>query len=216
MTDRPKDVPPDMPVSGLALEIGVATICRLALNTARRFAYPFAPALSRGLGVSLTAVTSIIALNQATAVIGILFGPLADRLGYRLMMFAGLGMLVLGMFSAGCLPFYGVVLTALFLAGLGKSLFDPAIQAYIGERVPFERRGLVIGMLEFSWAGSTLLGIPFISLLIDRLGWRSPFFALGGVGLLGIVVLKTVRSKDLTTPATHRTAPSASRCREAP
>ena len=207
MTDLPKDVPPDMPVSGLALEIGVATICRLALNTARRFAYPFAPALSRGLGVSLTAVTSIIALNQATAVIGILFGPLADRLGYRLMMFAGLGMLVLGMFSAGCLPFYGVVLTALFLAGLGKSLFDPAIQAYIGERVPFERRGLVIGMLEFSWAGSTLLGIPFISLLIDRLGWRSPFFALGGVGLLGIVVLKTVRSKDLTTPATHRTAP---------
>ncbi|MFC1811468.1 MFS transporter [Thermodesulfobacteriota bacterium] len=205
MPHRPKDVQNDMPVSGLALEIGVATICRLALNTARRFAYPFAPVLSRGLGVSLTSITSIIAVNQATAVIGIFFGPLADRLGYRLMMFVGLGMLVVGMFSAGCLPFYGVILTALFLAGLGKSLFDPALQAYIGERVPFERRGLVIGVLEFSWAGSTLLGIPLIALLIDRLGWRSPFFALGGVGLLGIVALKMVQSKDITKPAARRT-----------
>jgi predicted MFS family arabinose efflux permease len=154
----------------------------------------------------LTAITSVIAVNQATAVIGIFFGPLADRLGYRLMMFVGLGMLVAGMFSAGCLPFYGVVLTALFLAGLGKSLFDPAIQAYISERVAFERRGLIIGVLEFSWAGSTLIGIPLIALLIDRLGWRSPFFALGGVGLLGIVALKIVQPKDITKPAAHRTA----------
>ena len=206
MPHRSKNSQTDIPVSGLVLKIGVATICRLALNTARRFAYPFAPVLSRGLGVSLTAITSVIAVNQATAVIGIFFGPLADRLGYRLMMFVGMGMLVVGMFSAGCLPFYGVVLIAFFLAGLGKSLFDPAIQAYIGERVPFERRGLVIGMLEFSWAGSTLLGIPLIALIIDRLGWRSPFFALGSVGLLGIVALKIVLSKDITKPATHRTA----------
>ena len=36
---------------------------RIILNTARRFAYPFAPALSRGLDVPLTGVTSFIAVN---------------------------------------------------------------------------------------------------------------------------------------------------------
>ena len=54
---------------GLAWQSGAATLYRLVLNTARRFAYPFAPVLSRGLGVPLTAVTSLIAVNQATGVV---------------------------------------------------------------------------------------------------------------------------------------------------
>ncbi len=167
-------------VSRLTLSIVATTLSRLVLNTARRFAYPFAPALSRGLGVPLTAITSLIAVNQATAVLGLFFGPIADRLGYRLMMLTGMTLLVAGMFAGGLFPFYGVVLVALFLAGLGKSIFDPALQAYVSERVPFHRRGLAIGLLELSWAGSTLLGIPVIAVLIDRLGWRAPFFVMGG------------------------------------
>ena len=102
----------------LILKIVVVVVCRLVLSTARRFAYPFAPVLSRGLGVPLTAITSLIAINQATAVLGLFFGPIADRLGYRLMMLSGMTLLVAGMFAAGLFPFYGVVLVALFLAGL--------------------------------------------------------------------------------------------------
>jgi predicted MFS family arabinose efflux permease len=184
------------PVTQLTLIIVVTTLCRLVLNTARRFAYPFAPVLSRGLGVPLTAITSLIAVNQATSVLGVFFGPVADRLGYRLMMQAGMALLVVGMFAGGFLPFYGVILLALFLAGLGKSMFDPALQAFVGERVPFHRRGMVIGFLEFAWAGSTLLGIPAIALLIDRLGWRAPFFVMGGLGLLGILIIRVLIARD--------------------
>lgn len=194
-------------VSHLTLSIGVTTLCRLVLNTARRFAYPFAPALSRGLGVPLTAITSLIAINQATAVLGLFFGPIADRLGYRLMMIGGMTLLVAGMFAAGLFPFYSVVLVALFLAGMGKSIFDPALQAYVSERVPFHRRGLAIGFLEFSWAGSTLLGIPLIALLIDRLGWRAPFFAMGGLGILGILVLRIIVEKGRRRPAPGQAPP---------
>jgi predicted MFS family arabinose efflux permease len=113
------------------------------------------------------------------------------------MMLTGMALLVAGMFAGGFFPFYGVVLLALFLAGLGKSIFDPALQAYVGERVPFHRRGLVIGFLEFSWAGSTLLGIPAIALLIDRFGWRSPFFVMGGFGLLEILILRILIEKGV-------------------
>jgi predicted MFS family arabinose efflux permease len=182
-------------VSQLVLSIVATTLCRLVLNTARRFAYPFAPALSRGLGVPLTAITSLIAVNQATSVLGLFFGPVADRLGYRLMMLTGMALLAGGMFAGGFFPFYGVILVALFLAGLGKSIFDPALQAYISERVPFQRRGLAIGILEFAWAGSTLLGIPLIALLIDHLGWRAPFFVMGGLGMLGILALSVLIEK---------------------
>jgi predicted MFS family arabinose efflux permease len=186
-------------------KVGVAISCRLVLNTARRFAYPFAPVLSRGLNVPLTAVTALIAMNQATAIPGLIFGPLADRLGYRLMMLCGLGMLTFGMFSGGFFPFYWVVMAALFLAGLGKTVFDPAIQAYMSERVPFGRRGLVIGFLEFSWAGSTLVGIPLLGLAIEGWGWRAAFFVLGTLGLLGFGVLRFLISEGKTSgPAPQR------------
>lgn len=180
--------------------MGLAIFSRLLLNTARRFAYPFAPALSRGMEVPLTAVTSIIAANQITGVLGIFFGPFADRLGYKRMMLAAMGALTLGMFAAGMLPYFGVVMAALFLAGLGKTMFDPAIQAYIGERVPFDRRATVIGLSEFSWAGSTLLGVPMVGFLMGSFEWRAPFFALGGLGLLGMAVMAMAIPGDKTKP----------------
>jgi predicted MFS family arabinose efflux permease len=191
---------------GMAWKAGVAISCRLVLNTARRFAYPFAPVLSRGLKVPLTAVTLLIAINQATAIPGIVFGPLADRLGYRLMMLCGLGMLAVGMLTGGFLPVYWVVMAAVFFAGLGKTIFDPAIQAYVSERVPFQRRGLVIGFLEFSWAGSTLVGIPLLGLVIEGWGWRAAFFVLGGLGLLGFWVLRFLIPKGPKNKATHRSS----------
>ena len=178
------------PANGMLGPVIAATFSRLILNTARRFPYPFAPVLSRGMNVPLTAVTGLIAVNQVTGFLGIFFGPLADRFGYRLMMLGAVAMLVVGMFAAGFFPMYGVVLAALFLAGLGKTIFDPALQAYIGERVPYRRRGRIIGVLEVCWAGSTLVGIPLVAVLIDRMGWRSPFFMLGGLGLIGWLALR--------------------------
>ena len=208
MTDTSQNQHQDNSFSRLAWKAGAATLCRLVLNTARRFAYPFAPALSRGLGVHLTAVTSLIAINQATSIIGIFFGPLADRFGYRFMMLAGLVMLVVGMLIGGFLPFYSVILLAFFLAGLAKTMFDPALQAYVGERVPFQKRGLVIGLLEFSWAGSTLVGIPAIALLIDRLGWRAPFFVLGGLGIFGILAFVILIPRDIRKTDAHHNSSS--------
>jgi len=182
--------------SGFYSKAGTVIFSRIVLNTARRFVYPFAPALSRGLDVPLTAVTAAIGVNQATGILGMIFGPISDRLGYRLMMLVGMSMLVIGMFAAGILPMYATVLAALFLAGLAKNIFDAALQAYVGQQVPFAKRGMVIGLLELAWAGSTLIGIPVMGVVIDRLGWHAPFLVLGGAGLLGLVAIAIVIPRD--------------------
>jgi predicted MFS family arabinose efflux permease len=162
--------------------------------------------LSRGLDVPLAAVTSLIAVNQITSVLSLFFGPLGDRWGYRIMLLSGLVSLALGMLAAGFLPAYTTVLAALFLAGLGKSLFDPAIQAYVGRMVPYERRAMVIGIMEIAWAASSLVGIPLVGLLISRFGWRAPFFVLGVAGVLAVFVLALLipsnedRSRGATSP----------------
>ncbi len=180
------------PPRRLSLQLGAAATARLFINTARRFPYPFAPALSRGLGVPLPAITSLIAVNQATGILGPLLGSLGDRWGYRVMMLVGLAMLTVGMFTGGFVPIYSATLLALFLAGLGKNVFDPALQAYVGAKVPYHQRGRAIGFVELSWSGSSLIGIPLVGLLIDKLEWRSPFFVLGGLGLLSIIALRTL------------------------
>ncbi len=182
--------------STLFVPIVGTTFCRLLLNTARRFAYPFAPVLSRGLGVSLSAITSLIAINQVTSLLGALIGPLSDRLGYRKMMIAGMAMLATGMLAAAIFPIYAVVLVALLLAGLGKSIFDPALQAWVGNRVPYGRRARVMGIMETSWSASTLIGIPLVAILMDRYGWQSPFLVMGGLGCIGAVAMFFIIPND--------------------
>jgi DHA1 family inner membrane transport protein len=152
--------------------------------------------LSRGLGVSLPAVTSIIAANQMTGVLGPFFGPFGDHWGYRTMLLIGMALLSAGMLAGAFLPFYAMIMLGLFLAGLGKNIFDPAIQAYVGSRVAYHRRGLVIGIMEIAWAGSSLIGVPLAGLLIQHLGWRSPFLVLGILGLLGGISLAILLPKN--------------------
>jgi MFS transporter, DHA1 family, inner membrane transport protein len=172
-----------MKASQLVSRIVIVTLSRLLLNTAKRFIYTFAPALSRFLGVPLTSITSLIAINQATSVSGMFFAPLGDRFGYKLLMLWGMISLTIGMFAAGILPFYATLVVTVVLAGLGKNIFDPAIQAYVGVRVPFHRRGLVIGILELAWAGSTVIGIPLTGILVEKIGWQMVFIAFGFLSL---------------------------------
>lgn len=190
--DRERSDTGKTPIPGLILTVSVAVICRILFNTVRRFVYTFAAVLSRGLGVPLTAITSLIAVNQATGIIGLFFGPIADRFGYRLVMLLGLGMLGAGMLAGGLSPHYWVVMGALFLAGLGKNAFDPAVQGYFAHRVPFERRARIVGAVELGWAGSTLIGIPLVGLLMDTLGWRSFFFVTGLLAFLGMGIMRVL------------------------
>ncbi|RZW19074.1 MAG: MFS transporter [Desulfobulbaceae bacterium] len=191
--------------AGFVRQILIITVFRLLLNTGRRFIYPFAPALSRGLDVPLAAVTSIIAAGQFTSLLGIFAGPFADRYGCRLMMRAGLAMLALGMLICGLVPLYWPVFVGLVVASFGKTLFDPAIQAYVGNNVSFERRGRVIGIIETAWAGSTLIGIPALALVIDHAGLRNSFYLLAILGGLSWLFLGVIMPADSAQSDAQRT-----------
>lgn len=189
---------------GFLKQILTITLFRLLLNTSRRFVYPFAPALSRSLDVPLSAVTTIIAAAQFTSLLGIFAGPLADRFGCRMMMRAGLAILALGMIICGLIPLYWPVFAGLVVASFGKTIFDPAIQAFVGNNVSFERRGRVVGIIETAWAGSTLIGIPALGLIINHIGLQQSFFLLGILGAVGWLVLGLVIPKDDGSPERTR------------
>lgn len=136
-------------------QIILLTLCRLLIFTAQRFAYPFSMVLSRGLGVPLQSITWLISLSLATTLLGPIIGPISDRHGYKRMILSALIMLTVGMLLGGIFAYY--------------PLKVPAIQAYVSDRVPYHRRGMFIGLLEVSYAGSALIGIPLIALSIDQI-----------------------------------------------
>ncbi len=180
----------------LAKQLIVITFFRILLNTGRRFVYPFAPALSRSLDIPLTAFTTVIAAGQFSALVGIFCGPLVDRIGYRFMMRGGMAMLAVGLTLCGLFPDYWFVLIGLILASFGKTLFDPAVQAFIGEYVPYNHRGRAVGIVEMAWAGSTLAAIPALGLIIDHIGVRGSFYILAFSGALGWLVLGFLLPRD--------------------
>lgn len=161
-----------------ARQLLIILFFRLLLNIGRRFVYPFAPALGRDLGVPLTAITSVIAASQFTSLFGLFSGPVADRIGNRFVMRSGLALLFAGMLVCALIPTYWFLFVGLLLASFGKTIFDPAIQSYIGNHVPYHRRGRVIGVIETAWAGTTLLGIPAMGLIIDQYGLRVSYWVL--------------------------------------
>jgi predicted MFS family arabinose efflux permease len=174
----------------LRVQLVAITAARTVLNTGQRMVYPFLPTFARGLGVELETVALAVTARSALGLISPTFGSLADARGRKTAMLAGLLVYVSGMGLVWVWPTYLALLVALVLGGAGKLIFDPALQAYIGDRVDYGRRGLAIALTELSWSGAFLLGMPVIGWLLARTDrWYAPFPFLASLGLLGMVVL---------------------------
>jgi predicted MFS family arabinose efflux permease len=173
----------------LAAQLGALTLARLFLNIGLRMVYPFAPALARGLGVELTAVYRLIALRNLTGFLSPLFGPLSERFGRKIIMLVAMLIFALGALLVFVWPAYWPLGAALALLSLAKILYDPAMQAHIGDTVPYRRRGQAIAVTELAWALALLGGAPIVGLLIQRQGWQAPFFWLGALSLAATALL---------------------------
>ncbi len=170
--------------------LGIILLARMVLNSSHRIVYPFLPAISRGLGVSLTAASLLITVRSFVGLSSPLFGPISDKYGRRVMMLGGLALMVAGALLLAGLPLYQAALLAFVLFGVAKVVYDPALQAYIGDWVPYHRRGRVMGIIELSWAAAWLLGVPAAGFLIEFQDWRAPFVIVALLGLLSMLLTR--------------------------
>jgi predicted MFS family arabinose efflux permease len=175
--------------SSLNIQLFALASARLILNTALRFVYPYAPALARGLGVPREEIYFLITLRNLTGFLSPVFGPLSERYGRRAVLMAGMTLFAAGAFLVVFWPTYWILGICLCTMGIAKVLYDPAMQAYVADVVPYERRGVAISITEYSWSLALLVGVPVVGLLIQRQGWQAPFLWLGIGGLVGVFFL---------------------------
>jgi predicted MFS family arabinose efflux permease len=177
------------PEPRLIVQLPILMLGRLCLNTGLRMTYPFLPELARGVGTSLTAVSHLVALRAFTTFLGPFFGPLSERFGRRPIMSLAMLLFGLGGLVVFIWPSYWALGVTLSVMGLAKVIFDPAMQAYLGDTIPYQVRGKALAVTELGWAGSFLVGAPLVGVAIQRQGWPAPFFWLALSGLVMAVLL---------------------------
>lgn len=171
------------------IQISTTTLIRTVTNTGFRMVFPFQPMLMEGLGISLVAITRMYAGQSLVGIISPFLASLADTRGRRTGMLAGLILFCLGTLLVSIIPTSLGFLFFLILSMLGKAIFDPSLQAFFGDTIPFERRGFVLGITETSWSLSFFLGVPAAGFLMSRLGLLSPFLFLTVLGVLSFLAI---------------------------
>ena len=167
----------------LRFQLLLVTVVRTILNTMHRMVYPFLGAFSRGLGVDITALSFALTGRSLVGAFTPLFASIADQRGRRFGMLAGILLFTLGVTLVALSPSLWTLAAALILALLGKSMFDTAIQAYFGDRVPYQQRSRALAVTELSWSLAFILGVPAMGFLIARSGWSAPFPLLAALGV---------------------------------
>lgn len=178
------------------------TVSRLIVNMTRRFAYAFAAPIAALLGVPLESVQSVIALQGGVGIASPLFGPLSERYGRKWVMMGGL-LLMAGVSMVGVvLPNVWVFAGVMLAFGVSKMIFDPALLAYVGDRIPYHRRALAVGTTELSWAGALFVVAPLTGFLLDGgYGVQAVFAAFAALALLGALIIFVFIPAD--RPARH-------------
>ncbi len=173
----------------LYARIAAFTLIRIALNTLHRMVYPFLAVFGRGLGVDLPALSLALTLRSALGFFGPFLASAADSRGRKAGMLLGLALFTLGTSLVVLRPTFPFFVLALLLGVMGKYIFDPSMQAYLGDHVQYERRARAVAVTELGWSLSFIAGVPLAGFLIARQGWMSPFPLLALLGLLSTGLL---------------------------
>jgi MFS family permease len=161
--------------------------------------------LMRDLQMSTTTAGLLGSLTLLSSALGgMLFGLLADRIGRAKALMASI--LIYSVFTAACGLAQSVVQLAIFriLLGLGMGGEWTAGAALVSETWPAEHRGKALGVVQSSWAVGYALAAAITALILPSYGWRAVFF----FGILPALLTFWIR-RSIEEPALWKTAHAA-------
>jgi predicted MFS family arabinose efflux permease len=187
----------------LRFQLLIVMVLRTIFNTMHRMVYPFLGIFAHGLGVDITALSFALTGRSLVGAFIPFAASAADQRGRRFGMLAGIALFAFGVGLVAVFPTLWALTLALILALFGKYLFDPAMQAYFGDRIPYQRRGLALAVTEVGWSLAFILGVPAMGLLIARYGWSAPFpvLAVLGLGMFAVIWQMAPRRDTNHVPA---------------
>ncbi|MFC8663653.1 MDR family MFS transporter [Streptomyces sp. NPDC057199] len=121
-------------------------------------------------------------------------GTLADRLGYKPMIIAGLVLRIVGFATLGLVDSVPALLAASAATGLAGALFNPAVRAYLAADAG-ERRVEAFALFNIFYQAGILLG-PLVGMLLTGVSFRVTCLVASGIfALLSIVQIRALPAR---------------------
>lgn len=148
--------------------------------------YVLLPLLAQTFGLSLAQVGMIRAAHRtAMAAFQIPAGLAAERFGERMLLTAGTFIAGAAFFALGNAGGFWMILTALFLAGVGSAVQHPLCSTIISHAFPESGRRAALGTYNlFGDVGKFAFGGLLSLLLMTGLPWQGPVMVYGIFGIL--------------------------------
>lgn len=153
----------------------------------------FVPDMSNSFYVSEGTIATLFTIyNMSAAVISLVIGPLAERLGYKIMIFTGMAIFAIAVTLSSFSTQFWMMALSQSIAGLGAAFFGPANIAYAGDYFPKEKRTFAIGLIMSSFYVGSIVAVPINSYISDLLDWRWGIRIMGIFSFLVFVIILTV------------------------
>ncbi|MGQ0663022.1 MAG: MFS transporter [Pseudomonadota bacterium] len=135
------------------------------------------------LGLIITAINIVTGLFQIPA------GMLADRIGARAVLVAGLMSMGGTVASIGLASSYEMVIVLALVFGIGNSAIHPADYAILSSSIATEFIGRAFAIHTFTGNVGFALAPVTIVLMAALLGWRAALVAAGGLAIVVVVLV---------------------------
>jgi predicted MFS family arabinose efflux permease len=146
--------------------------------------------LSSGLGVTIRDAGLLITFGAMVLCIGSpLSAWLTSRIERRTLLTATLGVLALTNAASAFAPDYtSLLLLRLAMLAIG-ALYTPQAAGTAALIVPPEKRGSTIAYIFLGWSLAAAIGLPLITFIASRYGWRAVYGSIGLAGCIGFLLL---------------------------
>lgn len=146
---------------------------------------PLGPDYAAGLGIPMSMIGLIGgSYTAAAAVSGIAGSFFLDRFDRRKALAVAMVGLVTGTALGGLAQGLGSLVAARVVAGLFGGPATSLSISIVADVVPVERRGRAMGTVMAGFSIAQIAGVPAGLVLSGLGGWRTPFFAVAGLGLV--------------------------------
>jgi DHA1 family inner membrane transport protein len=146
--------------------------------------------LSSGLEVSIRDAGLLITFGAIVLCIGSpLSAWLTSRVERRTLLTATLAVLALTNIASAFAPDYATLLvTRLIMLTVG-ALYTPQAAGTAALIVPADKRGSTISFVFLGWSLAAAVGLPLITFIASRYGWRAVYGSIGIVGCVSFLLL---------------------------
>ena len=158
--------------------------------------------LSAGLGVTIRDAGLLITFGAIVLCIGSpLTAWLTSRIERRRLLTFALAVIAVANTASAFAPDYAVLLAVRLVMLAVAVLYTPQAAGTVGLIVPPEKRGSAIAYVFLGWSLAAAVGLPLVTFIASRYGWRAAYGGIGAIGCLSVFFLVWHLPKGLSGAA---------------